>query len=105
MVNNAAVSVFDSLEENDVISFAPRSELQPASKIASATADPMHVGRFIIRKFFMANSSLPQPREAARPPSDKPRGTGDRQARWLDNCARHRENPADLRRLACMNIR
>src|SRR5271154_2748425 len=105
MVNNAAVSVFDSLEENDVISFAPRTELQPAAKIQRAAANPMQVVRLIIRKFFMANPSLPQPREAARPPSDKLRETGDRQARWLDNCARHRENPAGLRRLACMNIR
>src|SRR5580700_1184597 len=105
MVNSPGVSVLDSPEEYDVISFAPRSELQPASKIASATADAMHVARFIIRKFVMAESSLPQPREAARPPSDTLREIGDKQARSLGNCARHRENPAGLRRLVCRNIR
>src|ERR1700683_2360292 len=105
MVNNPAVSVFGSDEENDVISFAPRSELQPASKIASAAAEPMHVVRFIIRQFFMANSSLLRPREAARPPSNKRRETGDKQARWPGNCARHRDSPGGLRRRACRSTR
>ena len=55
MVNSGGVSVFDSLEVNDVIGFAPRSELQPARKVASIAANPMEVVRFIVCEFFMAN--------------------------------------------------
>src|ERR1700733_799729 len=105
MVNSPAVSVFDSPEEYDVISFAPRSEPQPAIRIASAAADPRHVARFIIRKFVMADSSLPQLREAVRPPSDKLRETGDRQARWPDNYARRRDSPEGSQRRVCRSTR
>src|ERR1700735_324803 len=105
MVNSPGVSVFDSPEEYDVISFAPRSELQPASNIASAAADPDRVARFIIRKFVMANSSRPRPHEAARPLLDTLREIGDKQARSRDNCARRRDSPEGSRRRVCRSTR
>src|ERR1019366_1710834 len=105
MVNNSALlelfGPFESAEAFDPDSPQPANTSMIADAAAKEANHRQRPARIFMRIFLMAGSSfLPLPSIAPAPSYMRPT-PGDRPVAPTGSCARHRDNPGDLRRRAC----
>src|SRR5208337_2185398 len=104
MVKSSALSEllapFESAEAFDPDSPQPASTSVIADAAANAASHRQLPARIFMRIFLMAGSSFLPLLSIAPAPSYKKPTPGDRPVAQTGSCARHPENPGDLRRRA-----